>query len=389
MTEPSNNDWRIAGALGLETEPTDPSTQEVMTQGLGFPLRPVGGVPAKQAPDASEIVALGTPMQWMGNWAGGKYYPQGAFVRDGDWTAIANKLTLDKPAPIPSAVASYSLDWTTPGPPPTVENNTSVVVGGQTYTFAESGWIKELRIWISVLTDDTNYRIIIINETDPERPVSTVIEEPVLVENDWTTISLLDMLVPAGTVLRMYVDALNSATETNITGSWNFEGPTNAGVAPAAQSWTRDNQRTNLRIDKTDLDGTDRSAALESVIPNSLIRMAETDSVGNASSYRVNTVTDQSTYMEYTVTLVAQSGGDVTAGAVTTVNIDVPIPVATEYVEELLVWGTPPTWATSVEGFLLFNGVDQAVPTTNAYGVDILFEPAEISLDWDIVSFTG
>ena len=38
----SDTKWRISGGLG---EPEDPA--QVMTQGLGFPLRPVDGVPSE------------------------------------------------------------------------------------------------------------------------------------------------------------------------------------------------------------------------------------------------------------------------------------------------------------------------------------------------------
>ena len=393
MSAPSNNEFRIAGALGLEASPTDPSTEEVLLQGLGFPLRPISTVPPTDSPNLEDIVATGLPMQWMGNWNSGLFYPKGSFVRDGEWTAVANKLTLDRPSPVPDPddPATYGItDWIpTAGNPPVTQSNDSVVVSGQTYTFAQGGWIKELLVWATELTSNTSYRIVIVDTTDPDNPVSSVIEEPVLIENDWKIVALLDTVVPIGSVLRISLEALNSGADTNVSGGWRFQGNTPAGNPPATQNWTIDNNRTQFRIDKLDLDGTDRSTELEGVIPESTITAVETENVGNATSMRVTSVVDSGTYMTYGVTLLTETGGGPAAGSVTTIDIDIPIPLPTQYAEQTLQFSTLPSWASSVEGHLTFDGVDQGVPVTNGYGVDILFEPAEVSLDWDIVSFVG
>ena len=374
--------------MGLEADrdPTSGSIEEVMLQGIGFALRPISTVPLTATPPIDDgVISEGFPMQWMGDWNQGLYYPQGAFVRDGDVTAVANKLTLEKPAPVtdPADPESYGLPTYTP----TTESNVSVVVSGNTYTFAQDGWVKELRIWVTDLTATTNYRILIVDLTDPTSPVTTTIEEPVLTADAWKIIALLNKTITAGSVFRISIDALNTGADTNISGGWAYQGPTQAG-APFLQNWTQDNQRTSFRIDKTDLDGTDRSTELEGVIPETSISVVETANVGNTVSYRVATVVDSGTFMTFGVVLQTETG-IITTGAVCTLDIDIPIALATEYAQELLVWGTPPSWATSVEGFLEYDGVDQGVPTTNAYGVDILFEPASVSEDWDIVSFTG
>lgn len=385
MPEPSNNDFRIAGAMGIDPNPTDSATQEVLTQGLGFPLRPISGVPLKGTPDIEDLVAVGVPMQWMGDWDEGKIYPRGAYLRDGDFTLVANKPTLEKPAPVPDPNDPESTGLPDPWVGAFQQANTSVVVSGQTYTFSQAGWIKELKVYVTELSATTNYRIVILDTTNPETPVTRVIDDPILVENEWKVISLLNLALGAGTVLTISIDALNSGSDTSVDGGWIYQGSTQTG-APPPQNWTVDNQRSTFRIDKTDLDGTDRGTELEGVIPETTIAVVQTDNTGLTSAFRVNSVIDQGTYMEYIVVLQAETGGGVQAGAVTTVEIDIPISLATEYAEETAVWGTPPSWASSVSGFLAFDGVDQGVPTTNAYGVDILFQPASISEDWDIVS---
>ena len=74
----SNNNWRLSGGLGIDPNPIDPN-QEVMTQGLGMPLRPIDNVPLDNSPPLADgLVAEGLFMQWSGNWSDGKYYPKGS-----------------------------------------------------------------------------------------------------------------------------------------------------------------------------------------------------------------------------------------------------------------------------------------------------------------------
>lgn len=58
----------------------------------------------------------------------------------------------------------------------------------------------------------------------------------------------------------------------------------------------------------------------------------------------------------------------------------------TNYVELAGNWpGSNPTWGT-VEGSLAFLNAPQPGVITNAYGTDILFQPAIISPDWEVVA---
>ena len=94
----SDTKWRISGGIG---EPGDPA--QVMTQGLGFPLRPVDGVPRENVDDGIQgyIIAEGIFMQWVGPYQAGLLYPIGSVVMDGGWTMIALVHTVTKPAPEP------------------------------------------------------------------------------------------------------------------------------------------------------------------------------------------------------------------------------------------------------------------------------------------------
>jgi hypothetical protein len=383
MSAPSNNEWRISGLLGIQT-PTDPTQQETMLQGLGFPLRPVDNVPATTSPTFPDgLVAEGYAMQYMPNgYEEGKYYARGSVVTNGEWTMIATTLTLEYPYPLPDGNPTFSLPSFTPA----TQSNSSIVYSGNMYTFLEGGWIKTLRAWITQLTVDTNYRVVVITEIPGDDPVTTVFEEPVLTVGAWKDIAFLNQLIPVGTTMLIYVDALNSGADNEVTGGWNFTGQNNTG-GPVAQAWNHDNANSIVRIDKTDLDGTDRTAELSGITTESTLVFADTSNPSAFNQYRVTgTIIDNGTYFSYPAVLQEQGEGGVPIG-VSTLTATIPIPQPTEYAEEVATVPTP-TWATA-QGYLAFNGVEQPAGVNNSYGVDIEFEPAIVPTDWSVFSFNS
>ena len=376
----ANNDWRLSGGLGIE-EPLAPN-QPVMLQGIGFPLRPIDNVPQTDTPTIPDgVVAEGLFIQWMGNWQEGLYYPKGAQVRDQDFLLIANKLTFGPAAPLNDGDPSWSVAAFAP-----IDNsNVSTIVCGHAYTITESGWIKALRVWVPALPDaNIAYRMLVVVKDLEDQLESTTVNITPTAIDEWQLIALINTTITAGYEVLVSLESLNSGASTDIDGGWTYQGPSNSGVVPNLQSWTIDNGRSSFRIDKTDLDGTDRSTELEGVIPESEILVVETATTALTGTYRVTGVIDSGTYMSYAVVLINETGGGPRAGQVTNVEIDVPIPLATEYSEDTGTWPAgDPSWAT-VESFLEFDGVDQGV-ATSAFGVDIEFQPATVSPDWDIV----
>ena len=153
----ANNLYRLSGGLGLE-EPIIPGDQ-VMLQGIGFPLRPVDNVIPEGAPDLDDIVAKGIFMSWMGNWEQGLIYPKGAQVRDGTFIMLSNTQTFERAAPQPDGVASFGLPAY--APEAIDPSNVSSIECGHTYTFTDEGWIKQLRVWVPALsTSDVGYRVV-------------------------------------------------------------------------------------------------------------------------------------------------------------------------------------------------------------------------------------
>jgi hypothetical protein len=378
----SDTKWRLSGGLG---EPEEAA--QVMTQGLGFPLRPVDGVPPQGSGDVIEglDIAEGRFMQWMGAYQPGLLYPTGSVVLDGEWTMISNVPTVTKPAPIPVGDPTWSLPTT---PAFVEQSNLSVVYSGHAYTFTKSGWVSALRLWVSELSPTTNYRVIVTDITDPNRPFNIVQEEPVLVAGEWTVVRLGQAIVTEDTVWLVKLDSLNSGASSVVAGGWRNDGVSN-NSAPGAQGWNRRNQNDLIRIDKLDLDGTDRSSELLGMGPNTTVQFAQTDDPNYSITFRVDSgPVNVDPYFEYTTTLLSVGpSGAPAAGSTTTMTADVPISQLTKYVE--VAGSVPsPSWAI-VTGFLEFDGVNEAGSNANSYGVDLEFDEAVVNTAWDFVSYSG
>lgn len=383
----SDTEWRLSGGIGtVDVAPEiDDPTPQTMLQGIGFPLRPVDGVPPQASGEQfpAGTVAEGLFMQFMGNWEAGLWYPKGAVCNAGDgWTMVANKLTLDDPQPAPIAAPEYILFSFAP----TTQSNLSQVRSGMTVTLVKSGWIKKLRVWVPAQSDDITYRLITVNITDPDNPVTTTYELPTLNTGAWTIVATANEVREAGNVFLIYLSALNSGADTVVTGGWLTGAVANSAL-PATQNWNRNTQQTIVRLSKTDLDGTDRTSELLGVVVDSTITIAQTSNPSASFTYRVTAILDEVSCVTYTVVLQATGETGPLFGQNSTININIPIALATEYSEQTNAFPPPATWAT-VEGYLSFDGVEQAGVETNAYGVDVQFEEGDISPDWDIMSYS-
>ena len=358
---------------------------QVMHQGIGFPLRPVANAPPDGTGDLlnSESVAVGAFMQFMPQgWEEGKYHSKGSVVTDSEWTMVANQLTLEYPYPTPVGddnfgIAAYA---------PTTLSDSAVVYSGHFYTFNEPVWWKSLRVWVTELTVDTNYRIVIIVTPDGGEPTTTVIDDPLLLANGWAVVSVGDKLIRNGTVIEIYIDALNSGADNQVTGGWTFEGAQNIAAPPIGQ-WNHNLADNILRINKTDLDSTNRGTELLGITVNSTIQFVDTLNAGQAQTYRVNqAVVDSGAFVSYAVTLQSATGGGVQDGATTTMTATVPIPQPTEYAEQAAVLPSF-TQNVTVVGYLAFDGVKQVGSDANTYGIDIEIESTTVPQDWDVMAY--
>lgn len=327
---------------------------------------------------------LNEKTRWLNTWYQ-KEYQKNDMVRDGDWTMIANKVTSERPAPQVYGDPVYGLPET---PSWVTQSSTSVVYSGHVLTFARGGWLKEIRVAVPEVSSNIKYRILVIDETDPANLITRVITNPTFEENSWTTAVLGSAIIKSGTILRVLVDSLNSSGDTLLTGSWAYDGTSN-NSAPATYRWNTNNFQSILRIDKTDLDSTDRSSDLLSATIDSTIRLASNATPSTYEEYLVIAPpTDQGTHIEYEVSLTSTSGTLSTAD-VCNLDFTIPIPQPTGYLEIDDYWTlNTPDYLSSAVGFVWFDGVPQAGNDSNAYAIDLKWQDATVSEDWDLVALS-
>lgn len=355
---------------------------DITTEGevtVAIRANPSGKAEVKNSGEPWELIN-GSRMNWRNVYDEGMEYELYDVARDGEWTMVANKTTTDRPAPQPNGDPEYSMDE---GPSFGTQNNTSVIYSGHLYTITEGGWIRTIRVWVPSLSATTNYRFIVINETDPANLIIRTYEEPVLVAGQWNIIAVGSFIVTAGVKIRIVIDALNTGSSTNVSGGWGYDGK---GTTPASQRWSRNSQQTIVHIHKTDLDTTDRTTELLGATLDTHIRFVQTSDTSRYYEYLVTTTPiDSGAYVTYGVILVG-NGAEPVIGQACTLDMDIPVPSATDYSMLASHWPTNnPDWAT-VEGFLEYNGVSQPGNDVNAFGVDLNFQKASISLDWDLLA---
>jgi len=323
-------------------------------------------------------------IEWTGLWANTQYTVNQQAL-DGDYLGIANKTTEDRLAPQESSDKEYGITGTTAS----TESNISVVNSGHEYTFTESGWINELRVFVSEITSTTNYRVVVLDVTNSGSPISNIYESPLLEVGEWSTVTIGQRFVKPGSKFIVYIDALNSGSNSEVTGGWT-RGVNSQSSAPSAESWNVTNQGDIVRIDKDDLNSTDRTSELMGIITDSILQFVETASPTSLVKYRtIAPPFDAGSYVEYFTVRIEEDLGGPTILETSTLTATIPIPQSTEYIEIVDYWLTnEPSWAT-IEGILEYNGVVQSGVTDNAYGVDIGFTAAYLSPDWDIISVNG
>ena len=190
----------------------------------------------------------------------------------------------------------------------------------------------------------------------------------------WLELGLRPTVVPSGTVFEIWVIMSEPAgTPTTWVGDWEYETPPNQGV-PAAGVALHSNLVPGL-IRFSDLDdaAADRSAELLA------LTAGDTITTQGVTWTLQGAPTDGGTYVEFAVAPATQAPADVvstftfetvTATPITTV-------IDTDY------------WIgdAAVSGFYAIDG-GTPVATEAQYGIDILYQRATVSEDWDVQAHT-
>lgn len=371
--------------------------QVVMTMRTATPWRSMAGVAFNA--EGVDHTHDGDYMDWQGDWFPGDYFPQ-QVVRDGEWTMVANKPTSDRPAPqrVGATETAYPTDpaaWATPA--------TALVtfLGTATqFTFTESGWVDSLRAYIPQVSPTLRYVMAWFDATDPDRVIQ-VSSSVTPTEVGWLEMGVAQRIVLAGTkwVVALYVQ--QTAGEFEHSYPWLYDGRENIPADPGAGLFTRDNGNTSFAVSTLDDNGTDRSAALATMLPGDVVTIGDSE-----WTVQVLSVTDNGTWFNVTCSTLA-GGLPATDPTVRTIRWTEVAAQPTPYVQATDWWlSNQPTFA-DVKGLYseepltgtdtletalanLVQAITQqqlAVEDDNGYGVDILFQEADVSDDWDLVSY--
>ncbi len=316
---------------------------------------------------------------WRGVWTDGTYVKNSMITQNG-WLMVANKETTDVPAPQENG----SPEWGISPEAAFIEaSHIGIVKATQTYTMLQDGWLKALQIRVpnwNNIDSVTKCTMIIDNE-------ALVYDNPILSDDGWVTMAVANRVVTIGTSIIVILEMYKASAASKIEGSWNSNIAT--GVA-ASQEFNISNANSDgtLVINHIDLNSTNHATALRNVAIGSIINLVE--SSDNARYTRVETTSVDSTpteaYSTYTYTFLSEgSKSPIRDGQSSNVTVDVPIVVDSDFIQLADGYLVDPDWAT-ITSELKFDEVVQPNDSNYAYGINLYFQQAYISPDWDALA---
>ena len=324
------------------------------------------------------------PLRWAGQWSDANNpYDPNEVTRDNEWTMVCvdpNGCT-DRPSPQNTGDAEYIIS---PGATFATASDTSVVTMVHELTVTTSGFLQLLQVRVPAWDLDSVSRITLINVSTG---YARIISNPVLEVDDWTTILAESIPVVAGTVLRVEFMFYNASDVSSIVGSWTAAITTGvpAGTVVNIDSATNP---TVIVIDDDDIGGTSHTAALAAVAVGSVIHIHELGDLARSLEASVVTTTPGTGNTSYAVTVIDTGIRSVRDGKICSIRVDIPPGVPSQYSAITGYFpGSNPTFGT-VTTELYYDAVQQA-SVTDAYGINMLFQPAEVSPQWELFALYG
>lgn len=321
-------------------------------------------------------------VNWAGVWLQREYKPN-TMTKDGSWTMISNKITSDRPAPQNVGGKQYGI---AEGTVMSTASNTSIVRVEHKFTFdkGQAGFLENVSVMAPQWNLDSVSQVTITDETTG---ASRVINNPILTPGEWTSMSVGSFLIPEGTVINVEFSYYNSTASDGIDGDWTAAITTGAA---ANESINLDSGTvpTVISISYTDLDGTDRETELTSVVIGSIITVYEQADTSRYVTVEVSgTPVESATSIEYPVES-RDFGSAVRSGKDCTVNIDLPISQPSQYAINAGYYTANEPDFASMRTALYFGDALQP-DATDAYGINIQFQQATLSPDWELVAISA
>jgi hypothetical protein len=347
--------------------------------------------------------------RWQGVWNVSTTYLKNDEVLDSGFLMIANKKTRAKPAPILLGDPAYyfgtarlvtqdgnwlvcvngdvlnvgaNVDFVT-------QSYTGAVQSGQIYTFKRGVMITEVAVQVASLDPSYEYSIVYVDITDPNNPITTIYSPVITIADEFQIVAYIKQFAKLNDKILIYVNAVNRASTTVFSSTWNYAGTSNLGD-PNAQEWNNRTQQDIVRVHITDNLGADQEGKLLQVVSGTILTATNVDNELENWTYYIESVINNSPVFEFDVILTGTgSAGGVPPSANTVLRFDIPIATPTLYREDpVFDWSLQEPSNATVQGFLALDGVNQN-QDTRAYGIDIRTQNTDFSSDWDIKSVTG
>jgi len=124
-----------------------------------------------------------------------------------------------------------------------------------------------------------------------------------------------------------------------------------------------------------------------SMVVGTIIKIIQDSDSTQFSEFRTTGApVDAGSAVTFATVLTDESNAGPNTNQASTITATIPVAASVGYVEEVGGLPTPPLWASSVVGFVEYDGVDQGVPVGNSYGIDISVQRYTASPDWGVVA---
>jgi len=312
-----------------------------------------------------------TKTEWKGTWTQ-QQYTINQQVLDEGYLAIANKTTVERPAPQrvgePFNIYQGTIGSTTA--------TAKQVIFGNKYSFLENVFFEGWRINVVA---GNRYTVYLVRDPDGENIISQIIQF-VAQSSGWVNLSAQSLIINAGNTYAV-IAAVTEPTIVPITfnGNWNISQPQNITVPTSGQITQPRSDPGLLYINNIDNAVVNRSAELGSLEIGDVIKTG-------TNTWAIQSVSVQAGYFIFGV-----------SPALLNVNIGIQNFIFEETSEATLTypldpnyWALNPSPIATMEGLL---GIDipyqDIIPDTTAYGIGVLLQTLVTSADWDIQAFSG
>lgn len=308
--------------------------------------------------------------RWLGKWTPNHMYQKGDQVSHCGWLAIARQNTFDQACPQPygTPITEFNNDPAAAFTTETALSVNAVALGVRYQGDVYHGILNEIRFFTVTASTDYFYDFYLVDADANYCPIASQVQ---FAATGWHRIELSQRLVINQSEWDLICIVTNhDAGSSTFNGPWNYA---DGDGAPVSGQILHQNNGWEVRIHYTDNNSTDQTANLQTLVTGDTIDIT-------GQQWRVvDVISTAGTYITLHVTPALRAGAGLytaTFTHYTATDIDYPR-ILNQYLAN-----------ANVDGFFDTDS-DGYPPSTddNSYGLDVLFQPAQTSADWDVQAF--